>query len=364
MNTGSAPDPGFVAAVQANCDIADAQHAADLPLCSFLLQMREYYRWQRGLPFDAPLPRDALGAWLAEREAAWQRLEGRRPAPLPLDGHRFDPFDLDAINARLRPRGWLYGAGWAPLQRPVFFVAALDRVWREPEGSIVMHAGREFARGLLAPPATLQGGTTIVLRRESIARWLWERFEAFSLRRADGPFKAVADAHALDDPAAFVAALPGLVDLAATMMLQHEHGERQVGRELGPGWSALRVAQADRRAALALHAVRDLLADCGHTVPTLLAEGPAAALHLWFASFDGLRQELFPGLAAAGAAWRQGDGGAALRAGCVHGQRHFGRLASALLAEPEPGRVAGLLASEAAICGWADARDGRRRPDS
>ena len=46
-------------AVQTNCHIADARHATDLSLCIYLLQMREFYRWEHGLAFDATLNRDA-----------------------------------------------------------------------------------------------------------------------------------------------------------------------------------------------------------------------------------------------------------------------------------------------------------------
>ena len=72
-----APAAPLVAAVQTNCHIADARHATDLSLCNFLLQMREFYRWEQGLPFGAALPRDAVGAWLAEREALWAELGDR-----------------------------------------------------------------------------------------------------------------------------------------------------------------------------------------------------------------------------------------------------------------------------------------------
>ena len=30
-----------------------------MTLCSYLLQMREFHRWELGLPFGAPLARDA-----------------------------------------------------------------------------------------------------------------------------------------------------------------------------------------------------------------------------------------------------------------------------------------------------------------
>ena len=79
-------------AVQRNCDIADARHAGDYTLCIFLLRMREHYRWEKRLPFSAPLAKDAVGDWLAEREALWNEIEAEDLVPIPTrDGLR-DPF--------------------------------------------------------------------------------------------------------------------------------------------------------------------------------------------------------------------------------------------------------------------------------
>ncbi len=162
----------LVAAVQANCDIADALHAPDLSLCIFLLQMREYYRWSQGLGYDALLDRDELGRWLDARERRWQSLEGSAFEPLPLDGERFDAFDVDTIDRQLQPLGLVYGAGLAGPGRPMFFLAERWADADPVQGLAVQHCGRELARGLFAPPAALQAGQRIVLRRESMARWL------------------------------------------------------------------------------------------------------------------------------------------------------------------------------------------------
>ena len=93
----------LVAAVQANCHVADARHATELTLCTYLLQMREFFRWERGLPFGAALARHEVGAWLAEREALWEQVQGDawQPLPLPDAGPPADPFDVHAVNARL-----------------------------------------------------------------------------------------------------------------------------------------------------------------------------------------------------------------------------------------------------------------------
>jgi hypothetical protein len=381
----AAPPAALVAAVQHNCDIADAAHAADLSLCNFLLQMREYYRWRQGLGFGAPLARDAVGRWLAETEARWSALEDEPFVPLPIDGRAFDPFDLEAVNARLIPQGWVYGAGLAGPGRAGFFLAALQRTetvaasdgettpgaWPtdapdapdsehtsdtpgtpDRTGAVsslcVQHAGAEHARGLFAPPAALQG-TTVVLRHASIARWLWERYEAFALRRGAGPFAAVAEAFGLHDTTAFVDALPRLAALQARGLLLHELGEHRAARTLEPGWSALRLAVHDRRAALWLRAVRDLLADLRVTLPTLLDEGPPEALHLWFSHHEGPHAALCPGLDDAYRAWCAGDGGAALRAACDAGVAHFEQLARQLLALDDARAVAEALAAPTAV---------------
>lgn len=320
-------------AVQTNCHIADARHAGDLTLCTYLLQMREFHRWERALPYGAALAQASVGAWIAEREALWDGLADRDPTPLPLPGGgQADPFEVERINGALRPAGLLYGAGLVGTDRPVFFLAERHAEGRR-EGLPVHVAGRELARGLLAPVAVLDGAgdpPAIVLRRESLARWCWERFEAFRHRPSDtSPFHAVVRAYRLDED--FTAALPRWLDEQGEAAVLHELGEATVGRRLGPGWGDMRLALPTRRGALYAAAVRDLLADLQVTLPTLLARDAAASIHVWFAQFDGVRAVLAPALPPAYAAWRAGDGGAALRRAIVAGRAHVARLADAVL---------------------------------
>lgn len=348
------PPAGLIDAVQTNCDIADAEHAAELSLCNYLLQMREFYRWSRGLPFDAELDRQALGEWLGQREQRWTELEGSGWQALPIDGGSVDAFDLDAVNAHLMPQGLVYGAGLVGPGRAGFFLADLHRLDPGPPEApdlCIQHCGAEHARGLFAPPAALQGGATIVLRRESLARWLWERFEAFSLRRGAGPFAAVAQAYGLDDTAAFMAALPRLVDEQAQTLLLHELGEQRAAQWLEPGWGELRLATADRRTTLLLRALRDHVADLSLTLPTLLDRGPAVAVHFWFSTHEGLHETLFPALRGAYDDWCAGDGGAALRAACARGLPHFSALARELIARRgDAEAVQQHLEEAAAVC--------------
>ena len=346
----------LIRAVQANCHIADARHAQDLGLCAFLLQMREFHRWERGLPLDAPLERTKVGAWIARREAHWRKLEGCDFVRLPVrrGGPDADPFDVDAVNPTIEPHGLVYGAGWAGARRPSFFVAALHERRRiEAEGLSVMVCGRELARGLFAPPAALCGDT-IVLRRESMARWLWEKFEVFGLKRTEGPFKAVARAYGLERD--FLAGLPRLIDEQGETLVLHEIGEHRVGARLGAAWVRMRVELADGRIDLLLGALRDHLADLGTTLPTLLERDDDVSIHFWFAGYDGLRRQLFPGLRDAYRAWCEGDGGAALRHLCAKGERHFETLAAQVLERHREGgpaaaaRIDALLSGTSAVC--------------
>lgn len=348
----------LTAAVQANCDIADARHAGELSMCQFLLQMREFYRWERGLAFGAPLARAAVGAWIAERERLWASLESQDFVPLPCGpgATSIDAFDVDAVNDRLRPRGLLYGAGLVGAERPVFFLAEL-RGHERRDALDVLTAGRELARGLLAPPAMLGGGERgpVVLRQASLARWCWEKYEAWTLRPVPGTaFHAVVQAYGLDRD--FEAALPRCLAEQGETLLLHELGEHRAGRLLGPQWASMRLALPTRRADLYARAVRDHLADLGLTLPTLLDRGADAAIHFWFANFDGVRSLLFPALQEAYACWVHGDGGAALRRAADQGMTHFRRLAQAVLALHAEGdalsgqAIERLLTAPSAIC--------------
>lgn len=319
--------PRLVEAVQRNCHIADARGAADLTLCIYLLQMRELYRWEQGIAALQPLPREAIAQWLAEREALWASLEEHDYAPLPLPGGMIDPFEVDAINAQLQPHGLVYGAGYVAVDRASFMLGQLEHV--EQRGALELRvAGVEQARGLSAPPAALQG-STVLLRRHSLQRWLWEKYEAWRLKRPDGPFRSALDAHGLADVGE--QAVLRLADAEAETLVLHEIGEFEVGGELGSDWQALRAALPTRRADLYVRAARDHWADCRVTLPQLLRQGNAASLHFWFANLEGVRALLFARLWPAYAAWCAGDEGAALRDAVAAGEAHWRRLCLQLL---------------------------------
>jgi len=282
--------PQLESVVQRNCDISDARFAGDYGLCTFLLKMREYYRWENELPFASTLPRDELGEWLKAREQAWDRIEAEEFAPLPLARGELDPFDAEAANRELLPQGCVYSAGYGRWHKPVFFLGRLLRV-EQRAGLTIRISSCEYARELAAPPAMLQG-RTIFVRLESIRRTLWEKIEEHQWRKQG---KAMACALASYD---FIAdterALQRMADNEMETMILHEVGEAMAGELLGEAWGEMALQLSRTRGEPVARAVRDLLADCLSTLPALLGRANLPALHFHFATFDAPRRQLFP----------------------------------------------------------------------
>jgi hypothetical protein len=287
--------PQLTSVVQHNCDISDARHAGEYGLCTFLLKMREYYRWENELPFARALPKDELGDWLKAREQQWDGMETEDFAPLPLARGELDPFDADAANRELLPQGCVYSAGYGRFQKPAFFLGRLLRV-EARAGFTILVSSCEYARELAAPPAMLQG-RTILLRQESVRRYLWEKIEEWQWRKLDNAMaRALASYDFMSDTEA---ALQRMTDNESETMILHEVGEAMAGELLGDPWRDLAASVARTPSEPVARAVRDLLADCLSTLPGLLERANLPALHFYFATFDAPRRPLFPEAAAA-----------------------------------------------------------------
>jgi hypothetical protein len=326
MIAGFAP---LLEAVQRNCDIADARHARDMTLCTYLLEMREFYRWEQDMPLGLPPPRADVGRWITEREALWEQIYEEDFSALPVGGERVDPFEAMAVNDALLPKGLVYGAGIGRFRKPHFFLARLDRI-EEHDGLAVLVCDCEYARDLTAIPAALQGGTVIV-RREALRQWLWEKAEAWGMKKIPGAMSRALDAYGYgDDPAA---ALARMTESETETLILHERGEYAAGKLLGPDWETMISGYAKRRPELLARAVRDNLADCLSTLPVLLARDKHASLHFWFANFDGMRREIFPWLAVAYDAWMEGGDRTALLDAIAAGRDHWHSAAQRLLSD-------------------------------
>lgn len=332
--------PQLTSVVQHNCDVSDARYAGDYGLCTFLLKMREYYRWDNALPFARALPKDELGDWLHAREQLWDRIEAEAFAPLPLARGSLDPFDADAANHELLPQGCVYSAGYGRFHKPVFFLGQLLRA-EQRAGFTILISSCEYARELAAPPAMLQG-RTIFVRLESVRRYLWEKIEEWHLRKQDNAMARALDGYGF--AAGADAALQRMSGNEMETMILHELGEAMAGELLGPAWGDMALSVARSRAEPVARAVRDLLADCLSTLPALLERADLPALHFYFATFDAPRRQLFPQAFAAYDSFSRSGDLDPLRLAVQEGKARWLATAQGLLALAPAAREAGINA--------------------
>jgi hypothetical protein len=317
----------LIRTVQRNCHIADARHGADYTLCVYLMKMREYYRWEKGLGYAERLAKDEVGDWLMHREMLWESLSEADLEPLMLNGSRYDPFDCEAVNRTLLPRGLVYSGGYGSGARPHFFLGRLARQER-PDGLSVLVTGRELARDLAAPPG-MSGGQTVFIRRESLRRMLWEKLENWRWSRADNALGRALGHY--DFEGDLEGALDAITDAESDTVLWHEMGECRAGQRLGEGWSEMLMDLRATPAELMARAVRDHLADCLVTLPELIANGRESSIHLFAGNLVGMRKEIFPGLMGAYREWASGADPDALLAISEIGREHWASVATEML---------------------------------
>jgi len=289
----------LVKTVQHNCDISDARHAARFTLCTYLMKMRELYRWEQGLGLEEDPGKEALGSWVRDRESYWEAIVDREFVPIELDGANFDPFEQDAINQRLEGEGLVYSAGLGQASVPHFFLADV-RSRRLHDGYSVWVAGREYARDLASPPAMSRDGV-VFLRYESLRRLMWERVQEWRWNRPDNAMGRALKAFGLDGAGegALEQGLDAVTEVQLDLALWHELGEIGAGRCLPEDWRDMLQRVSDTPVEHRVRALRDNLADALSTWPRILESGDTRMVHLYFALLTPLRRALQSSLVAA-----------------------------------------------------------------
>lgn len=316
-----------VNAVQKNCHISDAQFAGDLTMCTFLLRMRELYRWENNIPLTQDMPRAEVGEWMNARNRLWDEIEAAPYEPLPLPGGGVDAFEVRAINRALTPRGLVYSGGYGRQCKPHFFLGRLER-HEQRQGIDVYVSSCEYARDIDAPPGMMLD-ETIFVRAEALKRWLWERYEEWRWNQRNEAMGRAVQCYAFERDAE--AALHAMTETEVESVILHELGEARADADLGADWPLLLAAVMRGRAEIVTRAVRDLYADCLSTLPGLIERGEPAAIHLYMANLVGMRRKLFPELAAAYRAWLADGDLAALRAVAASGLQRWGDTAQQLV---------------------------------
>jgi hypothetical protein len=286
-------------AVRANCHIADARHATDYTLCVYLLKMREYYRWERDIAFNASLPHKEISHWLTQRESRWESLQDKEFQQVPVLGKQHDPFEAEAINRELNDLGYVYSSGYGQNLKPMFFLGALESRHKHDSFTLVI-SGREFARDLASPPAMSQGNT-IFVRRESLRRMLWEKIEEWHWNKPANAMQSALNCYDFDK--SVDQSLDAMTDNELHSAILHEIGEVKARELLGSEWESMLTALPHSKAEIMVRAVRDHLADALSTLPGLLADRNAASLHFYMANMTNMRKQLAPRLVTAYEIW-------------------------------------------------------------
>jgi hypothetical protein len=341
----------LISTVQKNCDISDAQHAGDLTLCTFLLKMRELYRWEHDIPLSQDMPTAEVGNWMNARGQLWEGIETAPFEPLPLPGGTADPFAVNAVNRQLAPQGLVYSGGYGRFCKPHFF---LGRLLREEErnGHQIFVSACEYARDLDAPPGMMLDGT-IFVRTEALRRWLWERYEEWRWNRRNEAMGRAVDSYGFERDTE--TALQAMTESETESVILHELGEAIAGEELGTAWESLLGDLMRSRGEIMARAVRDLYADCATTLPGLLERQNPAAIHFYFANLVGMRRKLFPELAARYREWLENGSLAGLERAAGNGREHWRNLACEMLelhtrlGEKAGERIERLIESDAAL---------------
>ncbi len=313
--------------VQKNCDICDARYAANYTLCVYLLKMREYFRWENGYTYDDTLPNEAIGSWVQERESLWEELEKESFIPLLIDGKKFDPFDTDNINNALAPKGYVYSGGIGLRSAPHFFLGKLET--KEVYNDFTMYVSAdECARDLTAPPA-MTLGKNVFIRRESLRRYLWEKFQEWQWHKHDNAMARALAFYDFDHNVEI--ALDDMTDNELEAVALHEIGEFIATQQLSESWRKMIISLPRSRTEIMARAVKDLLADCLSTLPGLIENYNPASLHFYAANFVAMRKELFPSFLQAYQTWVDTNDLKPLKKIVARGVKHWSNLAYTML---------------------------------
>ena len=289
--------------VQHNCDISDANFAGNYTLCIYLLKMREYYRWLSAIDFSDELDSEGMGQWLREKEATWDQVIDEPYQSIQLENHQYDPFDHGSINSHINGDRLFYHAGIGQKAAQHFFIAELEQQHQQNDIRISI-TGKEYARDLTAPPA-LSTQDEIIVRKESLKRMCWERYQEWNWNRLDNPMAKALSYYEFDR--SIPDALEQMVEAELHTLIQHELGEMNITQQAGDKWSTMMLGLMGTRAELLARAVRDNLADSLFTLPYLIQQQNPASLHFYFANLNNLRKQIFPSAISAYQRWSETD---------------------------------------------------------
>jgi hypothetical protein len=281
--------------VRHNCTVSDSRHAGYYSICGLALRLRDLYKWEKGLEPWVEEDAKVMLDWIGGKEEEWERLAEDEFEEILIQGTRYDPFDVEALNAVLEPHGLCYGSGYVHGLKPTFFLARIGEK-RERLGRTVYLLGKELARDLITVPALTQGDS-IFVRRESARLFLWNQM-FFIKKSGREALRFALESCGLDgkDPGSIRSHLARISDDEVETYVYHELGEildPVFDRDL---WRHMLAAFPQTLVELLARTVKDILADTTEhgRLRFVMKHKRLFSLGFYVAFLDGLRKELFP----------------------------------------------------------------------
>lgn len=227
------------------------------------MRLRLLYKWEKNLlPWEEPEP-EAVLAWIAQQESAWEAREGESWRNLPINGRALNPFDVKGVNAALASEGLAYGAGLGRSLAPTFFLGELVEERRLGDITILI-LSRELARDLDGTPGLCQG-TLVYARRQPLAYYLWDRLadpapQGNHFREAALAFYGISLGDLLKNPEGHQELWEELLSGELEAIIRHELGEAQE-TSLRPVFSTILELFPQSRLELWIRGLKDALAE-------------------------------------------------------------------------------------------------------
>ncbi len=293
----------FIHEIQHNCDISDARDHGIYTMCTMVLKLRNLYKWEKGLqPWEEPESADLLD-WIEAKENYWARIADEPFSSLAVFGKTFVPLDLEAINAEFVGEKVLYGAGFGRSMKTVFFLAEIIER-RRTEGCSIVIVDKEWAREMAAPFAMVQDGL-IIIRKDALRFFFWDQIMEVrsscrkSMQHALQSYGVLSNGKL--DRELFKGALDTIVEQEMNLFIYHEIGEilqttfdSEALRTIISHFPGTVLEFVGR-------AVKDILADTHPKglLAYIVREKRDSTLGFYLSLLDGLRERLFPEIAAA-----------------------------------------------------------------
>jgi hypothetical protein len=296
----------IAAQVKHNCNISDAKYWGFYSPCGLLLRMRDLYKIENNLKPWGKVSLEKIGEWIHEREGLWQDLEGSEFRNINIKGRNYKPFDVKDINSVLLEHGYVYGAGYGNMLKPVFLLAALKK-----KNSIKQYdvhiTGKEIARDLSASPAMTRGNT-VIARHQTMDLFFWEKLEEMKAKKCNGAlFQAFSEYGIPKNTGNNIAddslkkRMTKIVREEISAYIHHELGEASQRRILGRWWKELLLRVPYSRAELFLRGIKDVSSDTCRSgmLAYIIQNKKAGSLGFYTALYGGFRRIIFPGMAEA-----------------------------------------------------------------